>query len=164
MSHCGIIRRCIQKFPDWVDNEITIMNTRCEATKRVMATKLIRLTHKIAAQLHLVAESCIVCSSRSRRPDRKLLDTPSYVYALQQQRHWKTQNRKECGKWCNALEYVTLHSYLYVPMNMWETQLSYYLKFICSSGEQQDFNAFNTFAGNTTILMWFQLCHTNYST
>jgi hypothetical protein len=41
-----------------------------------MVTKLIRLTHKIAIQLHLVAESCNICSSRSRRPVRKLLGTP----------------------------------------------------------------------------------------
>jgi hypothetical protein len=44
-----------------------------------MVTKLIRLAHKIAIQLHLVAESCTICSSRFRRPVRKLLDTPSYV-------------------------------------------------------------------------------------
>jgi hypothetical protein len=43
-----------------------------------MAAKLTRLTHEIAIQLHLVAESCTICSSRSRRPVRKLLDTPSY--------------------------------------------------------------------------------------
>jgi len=42
-----------------------------------MATKLTRLTHKIAIQLHLVAESCTTFSSRSRWPVRKLLDTPS---------------------------------------------------------------------------------------
>jgi hypothetical protein len=40
-----------------------------------MAAKLTRLTHKIAIQLHLVTESCTI----SRRPVRKLLDTPSYV-------------------------------------------------------------------------------------
>jgi hypothetical protein len=40
-----------------------------------MAAKLTRLTHKIAIQLHLVAESCAICSSRSRRPVRKPLDT-----------------------------------------------------------------------------------------
>jgi hypothetical protein len=45
-----------------------------------MAAKLTRLTHKIAIQLHLVAESFTICSSRSRRPVRKLLDTPSYTY------------------------------------------------------------------------------------
>jgi len=39
-----------------------------------MAEKLTRLTHKIAIQLHLVAEN-----SRSRRPVRKILDTPSYI-------------------------------------------------------------------------------------
>jgi hypothetical protein len=42
-----------------------------------MAAKVIRLPDKIAIQLHLVAESCIICSSRFRRPVRKLLDTPS---------------------------------------------------------------------------------------
>jgi hypothetical protein len=43
-----------------------------------MEATLTRLTHKIAIQLHLVAESYTICSSRSRRPIRKLLDTPSY--------------------------------------------------------------------------------------
>jgi len=32
-------------------------------------------------QLHLVAESCTICNSRSRRPVRKLLDTPSYRHS-----------------------------------------------------------------------------------
>jgi hypothetical protein len=44
-----------------------------------MAAKLTTPTHKIAKQLHLVAESSIMCSSRARRPVRKLLDTPSYT-------------------------------------------------------------------------------------
>jgi hypothetical protein len=44
-----------------------------------MAAKLTKLTHKIAIQLHLVAEICTICSSRARRPVRKLLDTPSYI-------------------------------------------------------------------------------------
>jgi hypothetical protein len=38
-----------------------------------MTAKLARLTHKIAIQLHLVVESYTICSSRSRRPVRKLL-------------------------------------------------------------------------------------------
>jgi len=29
-------------------------------------------------QLHLVAENCTICSSPSRWPVRKILDTPSY--------------------------------------------------------------------------------------
>jgi hypothetical protein len=33
-------------------------------------------THKIAIQLHLVTESSTICSSRFKRPVRKLLDTP----------------------------------------------------------------------------------------
>jgi hypothetical protein len=44
-----------------------------------MAAKLTRMSHKIATQLHLVIESCTICSSRSRRPVRKLLDAPSYM-------------------------------------------------------------------------------------
>jgi hypothetical protein len=47
-----------------------------------MAVKLTRLTHKIATQLHLVAESYTICSSRSRVPVRKLSDTPSYLFNL----------------------------------------------------------------------------------
>jgi hypothetical protein len=47
-----------------------------------MAAKLTRLTHKIAIQLHLVAKSCTICSFRSRRPVRKLSDTPSHVSKL----------------------------------------------------------------------------------
>jgi len=43
-----------------------------------MAAKLTRLTHKIAIELYLVAEDCIIFSSRSKRSVRKLLDTPSY--------------------------------------------------------------------------------------
>jgi hypothetical protein len=43
-----------------------------------MAAKLTRLTHAVAIELHLVAESCTIFSSRARRPVRKLLDTPSY--------------------------------------------------------------------------------------
>jgi len=58
---------------------LTTTNTRWEATQRVMAARLTRQTHKIAIQLHLVAESCTMCSSRSRRPVRKLVDTPSYL-------------------------------------------------------------------------------------
>jgi len=41
-----------------------------------MAIKLTRLTHKIAMELHLVAESSTICSSCYNRPVRKLLDTP----------------------------------------------------------------------------------------
>jgi len=56
---------------------LTTINTQ-KATQRFMVAKLTRLTHKIPIQLHLVAEGCTICSSRSRRPVRKLLDTPSY--------------------------------------------------------------------------------------
>jgi hypothetical protein len=42
-----------------------------------MAVKVTRLRHKIAIHLHLVVESCTICSSCSRRSVRKLLDTLS---------------------------------------------------------------------------------------
>jgi hypothetical protein len=42
-----------------------------------MAAKLTR-----SIQLHIVTENCTICSSRSRRPVRKLLDTPSYAIHL----------------------------------------------------------------------------------
>jgi hypothetical protein len=58
---------------------LTTINTSWEATQRVMATKLTTLTYKIAIQLRLVAESYTICSSGSRRPVRKLLDTLSYT-------------------------------------------------------------------------------------
>jgi hypothetical protein len=47
-----------------------------------MAAKLARLSHKIVIKLHLVAESCTICSSRSRRPFRRLLDTLSYLKTI----------------------------------------------------------------------------------
>jgi len=58
-----------------------------------MAAKLTTLTHKIAIQLHVVAESCTICSSRSRPPVRELLDTPSYTNfvqcaALEKKKKW----------------------------------------------------------------------------
>jgi hypothetical protein len=57
---------------------LTFGITRREAKQRVMAAKLTRLTHKIATQLHLVAESSTICSCRSRRPVRTILDAPLY--------------------------------------------------------------------------------------
>jgi hypothetical protein len=44
---------------------LRIMNTPYEATRRVMLTKLTRMTHKIAIQLNLMAESCAICISGS---------------------------------------------------------------------------------------------------
>jgi hypothetical protein len=58
---------------------LTLGITRRESIQRVMVAKLTRLAHKIAMQLHLMAECCTICSSSSRRPVRKLLDTSSYV-------------------------------------------------------------------------------------
>jgi hypothetical protein len=69
---------------------LTTINTRWEATQRVMAPKLTRLTHKIAIQLHLVAESYTIFNSRSRWPLRKLLDTPSCVSTASVLRCMKT--------------------------------------------------------------------------
>jgi hypothetical protein len=81
VSVCTYVRtRVYSKVSGLSRTEITATtNTRWEATQRIMAAKLTRLTHKIAMQLHLVAESCTICSSLSRQPARKLLDTLSYM-------------------------------------------------------------------------------------
>jgi hypothetical protein len=62
---------------------LALINTRCEVTQRVVAAKLTSLTHKIAINLHLVAESYSICCSSSKRPVLKLLDTPWYIESLQ---------------------------------------------------------------------------------
>jgi hypothetical protein len=71
----------IQKFPDWVDNEINNNNDKhsLRSNTKGYGCKNGRVTHKIAIQLHLLAESCTICSSRSRWPVRKFLYTPSCV-------------------------------------------------------------------------------------
>jgi hypothetical protein len=52
-----------------ITKQTTIINNRWEAIQMVMAAKLklTRLSHKIAIQVHIVAESCTICRSRSRR-------------------------------------------------------------------------------------------------
>jgi hypothetical protein len=71
----------IHKFLDSVGNKINayLQHYSCCPLQRVMAAKLTRLTHKIAIQLHLVAESCTIFSSLSKWSVQKLLDSPSYV-------------------------------------------------------------------------------------
>jgi hypothetical protein len=75
----NIVRGCVKNFraESITKYRLTFGITRWEATQSVMAAKITRLTHKIAIQLHLMAESRKICSFRSRRPVRKLLDTPS---------------------------------------------------------------------------------------
>jgi hypothetical protein len=70
---------CIQKFPDWVDNEINNNSSNKHSLRsntngyggKTHKTD----SHKIALQLRLLAESCTTCSSGSRWPIQKLLDT-----------------------------------------------------------------------------------------
>jgi hypothetical protein len=59
--------------------KLTTIKTHSKATQMVMVAKLTILTHKIALELHLVAEGYTVCSSSSRKLVRQLLVTPSYV-------------------------------------------------------------------------------------
>jgi hypothetical protein len=113
LTHCAFMAWCSvkqqgQHYLTWVDvpsyegvsksfrtesitrYTLTIINTRWETTQRVIAAKLTRLTYKITTQLHLVAESFTICSSRSRRPVRKLLDTPTYT------------EKRVVESWCNV--------------------------------------------------------------
>jgi len=73
-----------------------IINTQ-ESTQRIIAAKLTRLTHKIAIQLPLVAESCTICSSHSKWPIGKLLDTPSYVICAYVKFNINTSHITFCG-------------------------------------------------------------------
>jgi hypothetical protein len=95
---------------------LTTINTRWEATQRVMEAKLIRLAHKIAIQLHIEAESCTVCSSRSRRPVWKLLDIPSYK---------KTFHKKEfeCMIYQHRISYMGFEVFTVVRMNSWRRKM-----------------------------------------
>jgi len=68
-----------------------------------MAAKLTRLTHKIAIQLHLVAESC------SRRPVRKLLDTRPYIGSATSFTPIKSEAET------SARHYRDLHTFLCAP-------------------------------------------------
>jgi hypothetical protein len=72
------VRGFIQKFPDWIDKEINNDNNDKHSLKsntKGYGGK----THKIAIQVHLVADNCTICCFRSRRPVRKILDTPLYL-------------------------------------------------------------------------------------
>jgi hypothetical protein len=78
---CGVYEDVTKRFRTESITKQQQQNTRWEATQRVMAAKLTTLTHKIVIQLYLVAESCTICSSHSRWPVRKLLDSPLYCYS-----------------------------------------------------------------------------------
>jgi hypothetical protein len=65
-------------WPEY-DNEIATINTRSEATQRFIAAKFTILSHKIAIQLHLVAESCTICNSRPHAASPK---TFGYTFVL----------------------------------------------------------------------------------
>jgi hypothetical protein len=71
-----------------------------------MAAKLTRLTHKIAIQLHPVAESCTIFSSRSRRPVRKLLDTLC-IGVVEVKLHEFLTSAPDLGEW-SAMKLVRL--------------------------------------------------------
>jgi hypothetical protein len=64
-----------------------------------MAIKFTRQTDTLAIQLHLVAESCTICSSHSRWPVRKLLDTPSYLMLRGGRCYTVCQKCTEYGGW-----------------------------------------------------------------
>jgi hypothetical protein len=62
---------CIQKFPDWVDNELKNNNKHSlRSNTKGYGNKLVTLTHKIVIKLHLEAERCTNSSSRSGWPVR----------------------------------------------------------------------------------------------
>jgi hypothetical protein len=109
-----LLRGCIGNFPDWVITKYTLttINTRCEVTQRVMVAKLNRLTHKIAVQLHLVGESCTICSSRSKRPVRKLLDTHLYISGSSADYLWTEHRCRQSSSLDDADRYSSYEFWL----------------------------------------------------
>jgi hypothetical protein len=99
----------IQKFPDWIDNEITTavrINTHWEATQRVMEAKLTRLAHKIALQLHLVAENSTICRSlQAASPE-------TFRYILPWRWH---RNKLHCFLLYHHLSSLLLNSFCLLP-------------------------------------------------
>jgi hypothetical protein len=80
-----------------------------------MAAKLTRLAHKIAIQLHLVAESCTICSSLSRRPVLKLLDTTSYTLTTINIR-WEATQRIMAAKLNRLTHKIAIQLYVVTEM------------------------------------------------
>jgi hypothetical protein len=73
------IRRCIQKFPDRIDNEIYSYNDKHSLRHNTKAYG--GKTHYTdSPNSDTTAPSGTICSSRFCRPIRKLLDAPSYVH------------------------------------------------------------------------------------
>jgi hypothetical protein len=72
------VQGCIQKFPEWLDNEIDNNNnkhlSRSNTTGYGGRTDY---TDSQNSDTTTPEESCTIYSSRSRWPVRKLLDTPS---------------------------------------------------------------------------------------
>jgi hypothetical protein len=69
-----------------------------------MDAKLTRLAHKIAIHLHLVVDSCTICSSRSRQPVWKLLVTSSYIYdVISYKFHTTSRNVCVCVHKCHPV-------------------------------------------------------------
>jgi hypothetical protein len=90
--------------------KLTFGISRCCPFQRAMAAKFTRLAHKIAVQLQLVAESCNICSSRSRRLLRKLLDTHSYLLSRFMER---VERLIGCQLYAIIPKYIT--SILWIP-------------------------------------------------
>jgi len=77
-----------------------------------MAAKLTRLTHQLAIQLLLAAESSTVCSSRSRWAVWKLLDTPSYRHCSQSGGLSVVQEEPETMGTCSELPLAIKFSFI----------------------------------------------------
>jgi hypothetical protein len=79
-----VIRGYIQTFPDWVDNKLYAYNNKpsLKSNTKDYGVK----THYIDSQNSNInapsIESYTICSSRSRQPVRKLLDTPLYITTI----------------------------------------------------------------------------------
>jgi hypothetical protein len=84
---CGLmhilsyLRRCIQKFPGWVHNEINNSSNKhsSRSNTKGYGNKIHQTDSQNSDTTAPSGRELYICSSRSRRPVRILLDTPSYI-------------------------------------------------------------------------------------
>jgi hypothetical protein len=107
-----------------------------------MAAKLTRLTHKVAIQLHLVVESCTICSSRSTRPARKLLHTPSYYVVIPCHWHWTLWVRRPVSHYTRNVSHWKPGPCGSNLFDMWEDQWKKLLQ--SSLNSQKTLSGFST--------------------
>jgi hypothetical protein len=117
-----LLRDCIQKFPDRAITKYTLttINTRWEATQRVMAAKLTRLNHKIAIQLYLVADSCTICCPRSQAASPETFGHTLVVTRFR----W---NSADSDKLCGRIQFPIIRTFYVYSREVWKGEIKQWI-------------------------------------